>query len=63
MFDWVENKFQAKGLKYWAPSLQIKPRKYSARKYVWHYFWKHEKYLFRSNRPKGSLKEVLWEIC
>ena len=32
MFDWVENKLQAKGLKYWAhfPSLQIKPRKYLA---------------------------------
>ena len=63
MFDWVENKLQAKGLNYWAhfPSLQIKPRKYLAGKNVGH-FWKDERCLCRSNRPKGSLKKVFWEI-
>ena len=25
------------------PNLQIKPKKYSARKYVWHHFWKGER--------------------
>ena len=43
-------------------SLQIKPRKCSAGKYVWDNFWKGEKCLYRSSRLKGSLKEVIWEI-
>ena len=35
MFEWVENRSVYKGLKYWSySSLQIKPRKYSAGKYV-----------------------------
>ena len=47
-------------------SLQIKPKKYSARKYVWHCFWKGEgswrgskqnERLWWSSRPKGSLKK------
>ena len=74
MLDWVENKLLAKGLKYWAQSCSqstIKPRKYSARKYVWHCFWKGKRScweskenecLCRSSRPKGSIKKVLWEI-
>ena len=64
MSDWVENKLQAKGLKYWAhfPSFQIKPRKCSAAKNVWHHFWKDKRCLCWSNRPKGSLKKVFWEI-
>ena len=53
------------------PSLQIKLRKYSARKYVWHCFWKGKRTwwyrkqndcLCRSSRLKGSLKNALWEI-
>ena len=53
------------------PSLQIKPKKYSARKYVWHHFWigkksrwdsKHNECLCWSSRPKHSLKKMLWEI-
>ena len=53
------------------PSLQIKPRKYSAGKYMWHRFLKgtrscleskQNECLCRSSRPKGSLKKVLWEI-
>ena len=53
------------------PSLQIKPKKYSARKYVWHRFWigkkarrdsKHNECLCWSSRPKRSLKKMLWEI-
>ena len=52
-------------------NLQIKPKKYSTRKYVWHHFWKGERSwqeskqsqcLRRSSRPKGSLKKLLWEI-
>ena len=43
-------------------SLQIKPRKCSAGKYVWHSFWKGERCLCRSNHPKRSLKKVIWEI-
>ena len=41
------------------PSLEIKPKKYSARKYVWHRFWKGEMSwwgLCRSSRPKNSVK-------
>ena len=53
------------------PNLQTKLKKYSARKYVWHRFWKGKRSwwdskqsecLCRSSRPKGSLKKVLWEI-
>ena len=53
------------------PNLQTKPKKYSARKNVRHHFWKGERSwqeskqsqcLWRSSRPKGSLKKVLWEI-
>ena len=53
------------------PSLHIKLRKYSARKYVWHFFWKGKRTwwdskqndcLCRSSRLKGSLKSALWEI-
>ena len=53
------------------PSLQIKPKKYWARKYVWRFFlkrWKvigdskHKECLRRSSRPQGSLKKMLWEI-
>ena len=47
------------------PNLQIKPKKYSAIKYVWHRFWKGERSwecLSRSSRPKVSLKKLLWEI-
>ena len=53
------------------PSLHMKPQKYSARKYVWHCFWKgkwswwdskQNECLWWSSRPKGSLKEMLWEI-
>ena len=74
MFEWTENRLLAKGLKYWAhscPSLQIKSRKYSAGKNVWHRLWKSEKSwfaskqnecLWRSGHPKGSLKKVFWEI-
>ena len=52
-------------------SLEIKPKKYSARKYVWHRFWKCERSwwdskqnecLCWSSRPKGSLKKMLSEI-
>ena len=52
-------------------SLQIKPRKYSSGKYVWHHFWKDERScwerkqndcLCRSSGPKCSLKKDLWEI-
>ena len=42
-----------------ALSLQIKPRKYSAEKYVWHHFWKNGSCWCRSNCPKGSLKQLL----
>ena len=54
-----------------SPSLQIKPKKYSARKHVWHHFWKGERLwwdrkqnesLCRNSHPKGSLKKALWEI-
>ena len=47
------------------PSLQMKPRKHSTGKYVWHHFWKGEKpwwdsklneCLCRSSRSKGFLK-------
>ena len=34
------------------PSLQIKPRKHLAGKYLWHYFWKH-----RSRRSEVFCKE------
>ena len=52
------------------PSLQIKPKKYSAGKYMWHHFWKGQRSwwnskhecLCRSSRLMGSLKKVLWEI-
>ena len=53
------------------PSLQIKPKKYWARKYVWRFFlkrWKvigdskHMECLRRSSRPQGSLKKMLREI-
>ena len=53
------------------PSLQIKPKKYSARKHGWHRFWKgkrlrwdskHNGCLCWSNRPKRFLKKMLWEI-
>ena len=53
------------------PSLQIKPKKYWARKYVWRCFWKGQRSfsdskqkecLCRSSRPKSSLKRMLWEI-
>ena len=52
------------------PSLQIKPKKNSARKYVWHRFWKgerssgtvHRMSVWRRSRPKGSFKKVLQEI-
>ena len=53
------------------PSLQIKLRKYSARKYVWHRLWecvrswwdsKLNECLCWSSRLKGSLKKMLWEI-
>ena len=49
----------------------MKPRKYSARKYMWHRFWKNKRSwwdskqnecLCGSSRPKGSLKIVLGEI-
>ena len=55
MFHWVEYRLQAKGLKIeltLVPSLPIKPRKYSAGKYVWHYFWKH-----RNRRSEVFCKE------
>ena len=47
-------------------SQQIKPKKYSTRKYMWHRFWKCEiswwdskrsECLCRSSGPKGSLKK------
>ena len=53
------------------PSLQIKPNKYSARKFVWHYFWKAVSFwwdskqnecLCKGSRPIGSVKMVLWNI-
>ena len=59
IFYWVEDRLQVKGLKYWAHScfqLQIKPRKYSAGKYVWHHFWKDERCLCRSNAQRVLLK-------
>ena len=47
MYDWIEN------IGFWlsvlhieltfVSNLQIKPKKYSARKYVWHSFWKGER--------------------
>ena len=52
------------------PSVQITPKKYSARKYVWHRFWKggrlwwdskQNECLRRSRRSRGSLKKI-WEI-
>ena len=52
-------------------SLQIKPKKDSTGKYVWRRFWKgkrlwcdskQKKGLYRSSRPKGSLKKMLWKI-
>ena len=48
------------------PSLEVKQRKYSAGKYVWHRIWKGERSwwnrkqsecLSRSSRPKGSLEK------
>ena len=77
MFDWVENRLLASCQPFeilsslFFPSLQIKPRKYSAGKLVWHLFWKGKRsrwdskqseYLCRSSRLKGSLKKMLWEI-
>ena len=69
MFDLVKNRLQAR---VWNielscceqinSCLQIKPRKYSPGKYMWHYFWKDERCLCRSSHPKGSLRKVLWEI-
>ena len=75
MYDWIEN------IGFWlsvlhieltfVSNLQIKPKKYSARKYVWHYFWKGERSredsrqsqcLCRSSSTKASLKKVSWEI-
>ena len=53
------------------PSLQIKSRKYSAGKYVWHRFWKgrrswwdskQNECLCRSSRSRGFLEKVLWEF-
>ena len=73
MFGWVENRLLDKD---WnieftlVPSLQIKPKKYSARKCVWHCFWKGERSwwdskqnegLWWSSRRKGFLKKELWE--
>ena len=64
MFDSVENGLLAKSLRY-------KPKKYSARKYEWHRFWKGERScldskknecLCWSSRPKASLKEMFWEV-
>ena len=52
-------------------NLQIKPKKYSTRKYMWHSFWKDKRSwkdckqsecLCRSSCPKGSLNKVFWEI-
>ena len=52
-------------------SLQIKPKKYSPRKYTRHRFWKGERSwwdskqnecLCWSNGPKSSFKKMLWEI-
>ena len=47
----------------------LKPRKYSAGKYVWHCFWKGERSWWdskqhecRCNRPKGSIKKVRWKF-
>ena len=65
MFDWVENSLQANSINHeltLVRSLQIKPEKYSAGKYVWHHFWKGRRCLCRSNRRKGSFKKMLWEI-
>ena len=71
-FYWVENRLRVWNIELTLfPSLQIKPRKYSAGKYVWHRLWKDNRSwweskqnqgLCRSRRPKGSLKKVLWEI-
>ena len=67
MFNWVENGFW---LRAWnieltlVPSLQIKPKKCSAKKYVRHRLWKYERSWWDSkqsecicwsSRPKGSL--------
>ena len=60
-----------KGLIFWAhsfPVLEIKPRKYSARKNVWYQFWKDENMwcnskqnecLCRSSRSKGFYKKFV----
>ena len=68
MFDWL----RAWNIELtFVPSLQIKPKKYSARKHVWHRFWigkksgwdsKHNECLCWSSRPKRSLKMMLWGI-
>ena len=62
------------GLRAWnieltlVPSVEIKPKKCSARKYVWHRFWKckwgskQNACLCWNSRPKSSLKIMLWEI-
>ena len=53
------------------PSVQIKLRKYSAAKYVWHRFWKGKRSWWeskendcfcRSSRPKDYLKKLLGEV-
>ena len=52
-------------------SLQIKPKKYSARKYVWRRFWKDERSwcdskqecLCSISRLKGSLKRFFEKFC
>ena len=68
MFNSVENRLPYKGLKYWVDSCSqptINQKKYSARKYVWHDFWKCERSwwdskqnesLCWSSRPKESLR-------
>ena len=46
MFEWVESRLLAKVLNIeltFVPNLQIKPKKCSARKYVWHRIWKGER--------------------
>ena len=51
------------------PSLQIKPRKYTSGKYLWHRFWKGESLGWDSKQnewlwrrwPKGSIKIMLWK--
>ena len=74
MLDLVENRLLVDVLNIeftLVPSLKVKLKKYWARKYVWHCFWKGERSwwdskqnecLWWSSRPKGSLKKMLWEI-